>query len=49
MSRLARQDISLDDSKSLKKIAELSEAAIPGPHHSARIRDGGMKADRGPE
>ena len=39
MSRLARQDIS----------SELSEAAIPGPHHSARILDGGMKADRGPE
>ena len=47
MSRLARQDIS-SDSK-FEKIAELSEAAIPGPHHSARILDGGMKADRGPE
>ena len=45
---MARQGISSDFIFE-KKIAELSETAIPGPHHSARIRDGGMKADRGPE
>ena len=45
---MARQDIS-SDSK-FEKIDELSEAAaITGPHHSARILDGGMKADRCPE
>ena len=47
VSRVTREGISSDSKFDTN--AELSEAAIPGHHHSARILDGGMKVDRCPE